>query len=128
MASGILILVRVSLIIMKATGVARKLHSNMFTRIIRAPVNLFFDRVPLGRLLNRFSSDLDVVDSAMPFCLAGLLFTPMNLIARFLVCGIAGTMWVFPFAVVFFYTGYKIQQKYLLVYREALRLSRDICD
>ncbi|CAK4207507.1 unnamed protein product [Aphanomyces euteiches] len=37
------------------------------SKVIQAPVNTFFDVTPVGRVLNRFSSDLDQVDSILPY-------------------------------------------------------------
>lgn len=44
---------------------AKTLHEKLFWRIIRAPMT-FFDTRPLGRILNRFSSDMEKVDSSLP--------------------------------------------------------------
>lgn len=37
------------------------LHDSMTERVMRAPVG-WFERTPLGRILNRFSSDIQEVD------------------------------------------------------------------
>lgn len=39
----------------------RKLHSQMFNCIIRCPVK-FFETTPVGRIINRFASDVAVID------------------------------------------------------------------
>lgn len=44
---------------------ARQLHDASFSHVLRAPL-LFFDSNPAGRIINRFSKDLSVVDDAMP--------------------------------------------------------------
>jgi ABC-type multidrug transport system fused ATPase/permease subunit len=41
---------------------SRCVHDTAFTSIMRAPVNLYFDVTPIGRVLNRFSSDIGAID------------------------------------------------------------------
>ncbi|XP_069474938.1 ATP-binding cassette sub-family C member 5 isoform X2 [Ambystoma mexicanum] len=43
-----------------------KLHDDLFRRILRSPMK-FFDTTPSGRILNRFSKDMDEVDMRLPF-------------------------------------------------------------
>jgi len=107
-------------------GVSKKLHTDMFSRIIRAPINLFFDRVPIGRLLNRFSSDLNVVDLAMPFAICRISL-PFDIVWKMILCGVVGTMWVIPLACTFVWVCFKLQKRYFSVYREAFRLCKKLC-
>ncbi|XP_077481257.1 ATP-binding cassette sub-family C member 3 isoform X4 [Stigmatopora argus] len=44
---------------------AKLLHSNMLQGVLRAP-QAFFESTPIGRLLNRFSKDVDSIDSQIP--------------------------------------------------------------
>ncbi|XP_055346894.1 uncharacterized protein LOC129594288 [Paramacrobiotus metropolitanus] len=44
---------------------ARRQHEGMLKRIMRAPM-AFFDTTPLGRIINRFSKDIDVIDGTIP--------------------------------------------------------------
>ena len=39
----------------------------MIRRVLNAPVNLYFDTTPIGRILNRFSKDLSVAETMMPW-------------------------------------------------------------
>jgi len=43
---------------------SRAIHEEMLSKVLNAPVNLYFDVTPIGRILNKFSKDLDVADSA----------------------------------------------------------------
>jgi ABC-type multidrug transport system fused ATPase/permease subunit len=40
-------------------------HDKMFDRVLRA-TSLFFEQNPSGRILNRFSSDMDNMDLMLP--------------------------------------------------------------
>ena len=37
----------------------KSLHRAMIKRVLHAPINDYFDREPLGRILNRFSGDIN---------------------------------------------------------------------
>ncbi|CAF3348753.1 unnamed protein product [Rotaria sp. Silwood2] len=43
----------------------RVLHNKMFKRVIRCPIS-FFDTNPVGRILNRFTSDIATMDESLP--------------------------------------------------------------
>lgn len=47
---------------------ARDLHNNLLQQTLRLPMS-FFDTTPLGRIVNRFSKDVDVVDNMIPLIL-----------------------------------------------------------
>jgi len=34
----------------------------MVSRLLFAPLNEFFERIPIGRILNRFSKDINALD------------------------------------------------------------------
>lgn len=45
----------------------KRLHQDMFDSVLKAPINLYFDTTPIGRILNRFSKDLSVIESQLVF-------------------------------------------------------------
>ncbi|XP_078266352.1 ATP-binding cassette sub-family C member 5-like isoform X2 [Rhinoraja longicauda] len=72
------------------------LHDELFRKILRGPMK-FFDITPAGRILNRFSKDMDEVDTRLP------LQTEMfiqNIILVFCCIGVIGC--VFPWFLVAF--------------------------
>lgn len=53
-----------------ALTAAEILHAHLLGNILRSP-NGFFDVTPLGRILNRFSKEIDVLDNTLPMVLRG---------------------------------------------------------
>ncbi|KAG8222673.1 hypothetical protein J437_LFUL002555 [Ladona fulva] len=49
---------------------AQILHLHMLSNVMKTPV-AFFDVTPVGRILNRFSKDVDVLDTTLPMVLRG---------------------------------------------------------
>lgn len=48
-----------------ALRAAKKLHQDLLVHGLRSPMS-FFDSTPVGRILNRFSKDIDVIDTTIP--------------------------------------------------------------
>lgn len=67
-----------------------KLHDELFHKILRCPMK-FFDTTPIGRILNRFSKDMDEVDTRLP--LQAEMFL-QNVLLVFCCLGVIGC--VFP--------------------------------
>ena len=42
---------------------AKILHRDMIKRVLGAPINLYYDVTPTGRILNKFSKDLSVIET-----------------------------------------------------------------
>ncbi|KAF9170116.1 Multidrug resistance-associated protein 1 [Mortierella sp. AD010] len=51
---------------------ARTLYIRLLERVLRMPMS-FFDTTPMGRIINRFSTDVAAIDSQIPQSLPGLL-------------------------------------------------------
>ncbi|KAM7066573.1 ATP-binding cassette sub-family C member 4 isoform 2-T2 [Acridotheres tristis] len=58
-------IIRSLLVFQVLVNSGQNLHNRMFQSILKAPV-LFFDRNPIGRILNRFSKDIGHLDDLLP--------------------------------------------------------------
>eukprot|EP00753_Platysulcus_tardus_P003850 PLAT12496.19.p1 GENE.PLAT12496.19~~PLAT12496.19.p1 ORF type:complete len:1397 (+),score=834.47 PLAT12496.19:82-4272(+) len=72
LASGLLFVARGLLLALASVQGSRTHHNILLARILRAPAT-FFDATPVGRILNRFSKDMESVDSRLPPVLGNLL-------------------------------------------------------
>uniref|UniRef100_A0AAA9S7X9 Multidrug resistance-associated protein 4-like n=1 Tax=Bos taurus TaxID=9913 RepID=A0AAA9S7X9_BOVIN len=103
-ATGLFSIARSMLLIYVLVNSSQTLHNEMLESILKAPV-LFFDRNPIGRILNRFSKDTGHMDDSLPL-------TFLDFIQMFiLMTGVAGVMvgvipWiaipVIPLSIIFF--------------------------
>ena len=59
-------LVRDVLFYTRCAIAAKQIHASLLYGIMRSPMK-FFDTNPLGRIINRFSSDIDLMDMQIPF-------------------------------------------------------------
>jgi ABC-type multidrug transport system fused ATPase/permease subunit len=94
---------------------SRKLHGDLFKAVIAAPMS-FFDTTPVGRLISRFTKDMDAVDVTLPSSLG--MFAMM-------VWGIIFSLGAIIFAVPWFAVailpiGY-IYQSWMVYFRNTAR-------
>ncbi|KAJ3271229.1 hypothetical protein HDV01_006962 [Terramyces sp. JEL0728] len=103
------------------TQAARLLHENAFKRILKSPVS-FYDSTPLGRIINRFSKDLDVIDNTLPDSFRMFFSTSSDTVAIFLLIVSATPLFIVPLLVVL-PLYWVIQGYYRAVSRELKRLD-----
>lgn len=93
------IAIRDTVNLMYSWHATRRLHRRMIDRVFHAPVNLYFDTTPIGRILNRFSKDLGSLEVGFSEAIGsflGLLYTLFYVIA----VAVRAVPWVgviFPF-------------------------------
>ena len=97
------------------------IHYDLLKNVAKAPMS-FFDTTPLGRLLNRFSKDSDVIDDCLPMTVQFWMTVGSAII--FTICIIATVMPLFlltavPLAVIYFY----VQRYFIATSRQLKRLE-----
>jgi len=120
---AVLAFIRTIMLRVQSVRFSRFIHREMFSKIIRAPVNLFFDRVPTGRVLNRFSKDLSTVDDYLSGMFGFVATQFFNFLTNVVVCIIVGTVWVFPLVMLFFYICFRFRKNFVQINREITRLG-----
>ncbi|TIC23626.1 hypothetical protein E3Q12_01940 [Wallemia mellicola] len=100
---------------------SKHLHDNMFHAVMRAPLG-YFERTPVGVILNRFSRDVQVIDEVLVRVISGFFRTLIVVISIVIVIGGAlppFLLMIIPLSI--FYQW--IMKLYLSTSREIKRLD-----
>lgn len=119
LASSVILCIFTSDVVAKiATLVAaRAIHAQLLNRIIRAPVQ-FFDTTPVGRIINRFSNDVLVIDQKLGTSLLMGLTIGLRVSSRMLVQVVLSSSYILVAVIVPVFIIYRMMQQY---YRRSTR-------
>jgi ABC-type multidrug transport system fused ATPase/permease subunit len=68
--------------LLRTIAASRTLHDNLLHTTVRCPIS-FFDTTPSGRIINRFSQDMESVDAMLPLYIENTLFCVMSILGVF---------------------------------------------
>ncbi|KAM5227272.1 multidrug resistance-associated protein 1 isoform 2-T2 [Ctenodactylus gundi] len=100
---------------------SRRLHLDLLHNILRSPMS-FFERTPSGNLVNRFSKELDTVDSMIPQVIKmfmGSLFTVLGSCVLILLATPIAAVVIPPLGLLYFF----VQRFYVASSRQLKRLE-----
>lgn len=81
---GAVIMIYTLLATYKMVDASRKLHNAMLENVMKAPMS-FFDTTPSGRIVNRFSRDVETTDNTLPMVLRMWLNMFFSTLSTFIV-------------------------------------------
>lgn len=84
----------------------------MVSCLLFAPLNEFFDRIPLGRILNRFTKDLDVIDNDICWAYTFLSIAIMNIFNTTIINMYSSTPYTFFLIAGYLFICSRIQKFY----------------
>ena len=67
---------------------SRRIHDKLLRNVMRSPMS-FFETTPLGRVLNRFSKDIYVIDETIPRSLRSFIFVFLSVVSTLIVIIVA---------------------------------------
>ena len=100
---------------------SRVLFDNLTKRVLRAPLR-WLDTVPVGRILNRFTADFNVIDSRMANDLGFGIYQLMQLLG-IIVAGLFVSPYMILFSVILLSICLYVALRYLAGAREVKRLE-----
>ena len=102
---------------------ANILHNKMLVHIMNSPISTFFDVTPIGRILNRFSKDIDVIDVTLNASIRLLIIELFRSLSTIIIICIGTNLYnlglMIPFSLVYFF----IQKLYISSFRQLRRLE-----
>ena len=81
----------------------------MIERILNAPINLYFDTTPIGRIINRFTKDLTPIEIILVY-LIGSLYLNFYTLMSVLIMAVIVVPWIalfFPLILFALFAFYK---------------------
>ncbi|XP_077285788.1 multidrug resistance-associated protein 1-like [Arctopsyche grandis] len=100
---------------------AKIMHEEMLKNIMRSPLS-FFDTTPTGRILSRFSKDVDVLDVTLPWNVSECIFCIFQVIGTLAVISLSTPIFItviIPISVAYYF----IQRYYIATSRQLKRLE-----
>ena len=120
---AVFIMFRVALLIFAQTKASQVLHDRLLERVFNAPINLFYDITPIGKILNRFSGDLAPIDDGMFFDFGTMLALIYQILAALLIACIA-VPYLIVVIILFAIFGWWLFSYSVKAYKECYRLSQ----
>ncbi|XP_077341580.1 ATP-binding cassette sub-family C member 10 isoform X2 [Lithobates pipiens] len=120
-ANSIFTALRALLFALGTVHAATAIHRRLLQRVLRATVT-FFDSTPVGRIINRFSSDMYCVDDFLPFMLNIFLANIFGLLGMLVMISY-GLPMILPVLLPLGLLYYSIQRYYRHTSRELKRLQ-----
>ena len=102
-------------------GISRRVHQRLLRSLLHAPMS-FFDTTPMGRILNRFSKDMDTTCTSIPEDV-NFLVSLVVLVTSLIVMMAVAAPYVAIAVVVVAFPYYKVSAKYSAALRYVRRLD-----
>ena len=121
LVSLVIQIVRAVSLVLGSLIAAGSLQKSLLTTVLRLPMS-FFDSQPTGRLLNRFTKDVEAVDTSLQSSISSFLSCSVSVLwSLVVVVAVSPATAVAFFPITFAYA--KIQRQYVATSRELKRLD-----
>lgn len=112
---------RYFLVFLGSLRASKDLFQQLTYTVLRAPLR-WLDTVPVGRVLNRFTADFNMIDSRISMDLAFMMHNAMQVISV-IIAGIFVSPWMIAFALILLVICMRYALRYLTGAREVKRLE-----
>ena len=114
---------RLYLVLFLGVGYSRRAHSSMVFKVLHSQVEEFIEKVSTGRLLNRFTKDIEVLDKNIMKTATMLIFTFTMLVSDCVFMVLQLDYLVIAPLVLYIVLSFFYQRYAMVVKRDAVRLE-----
>nr|XP_014351311.1 PREDICTED: canalicular multispecific organic anion transporter 2 [Latimeria chalumnae] len=121
LSQGLLVMISSFTLALGGIGAARKLHFALLENKFHTPQS-FFDTTPIGRIINRFSKDIFVIDEVLPSTILmflGTFFSSLSVMIVIICSTPIFIVVIIPLAALYFF----VQRFYVATSRQLKRLE-----
>lgn len=115
--------IRYALFLYFGVNLSRNMHAKMVFKVLHAPVEEFLELVPRGRILNRFTKDINTIDKILIKIAALAIFKLIQFFVSFYFMAISLNVGICAVLTVFFMCAVMIQNHSMNTKREVVRLE-----
>ncbi|KAH8293076.1 hypothetical protein KR044_000492 [Drosophila immigrans] len=119
---GVFAYISVVIVYVGGLRAAKIIHNDLLRLVMRGSVCRFFDITPLGRILNSFSGDMDVIDEELPGTVDSLMTFLWMVLATIVVISISTPIFlvvIVPIGFIYYFA----QRFYVATSRQLMRLE-----
>jgi ATP-binding cassette subfamily C (CFTR/MRP) protein 1 len=122
LAVGFAVTIGFFIIMVAVLRTSNILHRRMIDKTLRAPINLYYDKTPTGKILNRFSKDINKLDFDLPFTITFTIECLSWICASLYVSALVSpwSLTIAPFAAI---AGVLLVRFYIRSWREMIRIE-----
>lgn len=103
---------------------ARKIHAKMSFRVLHSQISEFLERTPSGRIINRFTKDLNSIDVDFTWNISNFMYSSTRVMVSFaVVVWTIGNYYIMIPCLIFVLIGLVYQRSYMRLKREVSRLQ-----
>ena len=120
---GLFAFFRAIILAISSPKMSEIIHDSMMSNLLFSPLNEFFDRVPLGRILNRLSKDINSIDANLPVLFSNVLVFSFFALCNILVILYCTSIWIIIPIILFLGGCTVLKNYYMNPNRELVRLD-----
>lgn len=109
---------------MAGTRQGKIVHKSMMKSLLYASLGDFFNRIPIGRIINRLSKDLRELDEVIGFKIGNVIVDFFLLLGSLTVCIYSSTPWILVPIVIVAYIAHRFRKYYMKTQIEVARFEK----